>query len=100
MSLSRGISSDMFLRLCTRAPWIAIVVRAAVLAVAVAVLELIRHFPHVDERHLLHDDIASLGELDRYRRFPDESLVREVFARRSHTLHIEVALEIILNLGR
>src|SRR5690349_13664583 len=31
MSLSRGISREMFLRLCTRAPWIAIVVRAAVL---------------------------------------------------------------------
>src|SRR5687767_7454609 len=27
--LSRGISSEMFFRLCTRAPWTAIVVRAA-----------------------------------------------------------------------
>src|SRR5262245_36319801 len=28
MSLSRGISTEMFLRLCTRAPWTATVVRA------------------------------------------------------------------------
>ena len=28
ISRSRGISTEMFLRLCTRAPWTAIVVRA------------------------------------------------------------------------
>ncbi len=31
MSLSRGISTEMFLRLCTRAPCTAMVVRAAAL---------------------------------------------------------------------
>src|SRR5258708_36135129 len=46
MSLSRGISREMFLRLCTRAPCMAMVVRAAVLAEAAAVLELIMN-PHM-----------------------------------------------------
>src|SRR6266849_11108626 len=85
MSLSRGISSEMFLRLCTRAPCTAIVVRAAAFGVARLAsfescptegsaffrfrfrpaLEAIRWFPHVKEGELLHFDVALLGEADR-----------------------------------
>src|SRR5712691_8230040 len=89
MRLSRGISSEMFLRLCTRAPCTAIVVRAAAFCAPLlpfaacralpldggaadgaaflavrftAALEAIPWFLHVEECDLLHFDIAFLGE--------------------------------------
>src|SRR5947209_2505037 len=85
ISLSRGSSSDMFLRLCTRAPCTAMVVRAA----ALAVLELIP-LPHVDERQLLHQHVAPLRKLHRDRGLADESLVGQVLARGAHSLYVEV----------
>src|ERR1700738_5271621 len=94
MSLSRGISTDMFLRLCTRAPCTAMVVRAA----ALANLAVIRGSPRVDKRQLLHQDVALLCELDGSRGLPDESLVGQVLARRGHSLQVEGALEIGLDL--
>src|SRR5260370_27587212 len=100
MSLSRGISSEMFLRLWTRAPCTAMVVRAAVFAIAVAVLEPIRLFPHIHKRHLLDHNVAPLGELDRCRRLADEPLVGQILARRCHTLYVEVSLEVVLDFGR
>src|SRR5438477_9233620 len=81
ISLLRGISTDMFLRLCTRAPCTAIVVRAVVLAVALPVLEFIRRFPHIDERQLLRHDVALPGEVDGRRGLGDEPLVSQVLAR-------------------
>src|SRR5215813_15070653 len=94
MSLSRGISTDMFFRLCTRAPCTAIVVRAAGLAVAGAVLVAIRNFSHVNERLLLHQDVAPLRKLHRRRNLADESLVGQVLARRRDPLHVEMPLEV------
>src|SRR5437870_2409638 len=79
MSLSRGISTDTFFRLCTRAPCTAIVVRAAWLA-AGAVLIATLPFPQIDERLLLHHDVAHLGELHGRRCLADEPLVGQVFA--------------------
>src|SRR6266699_1206736 len=93
MSLSRGISTEMFLRLCTRAPWTAMVERAALwdrppgLAAA---LEVIRLFPQVDERQFLHQDVAPLSELDGGRGLADEPPVSQVFTCRSYAVHIEV----------
>src|SRR5712692_7562380 len=93
MSLSRGISTVIFFRLCTRAPCTAIVVRAAGLVA-------IRSFPHVNERLLLHQDVASLGELHGRRNFADEPLVGQVLARRRDSLHVEIPLEVGLDLSR
>src|SRR5712691_323935 len=80
ISLSRGISTETFLRLCTRAPCTAMVVRIA----AFGDLEVIRRFSQMDERKLLHQHVASLGELDGCRGFADKPSVRQVLARRSH----------------
>src|SRR6516165_9600307 len=84
MRRSRGISSEMFLRLCTRAPCTAIVVRAEGLGVPrppplvgpgpegaalvrfrlAAALDAIGWFLQVSERQLLHVDVALLRETD------------------------------------
>src|SRR5579864_5116814 len=101
-SLSRGISTEMFLRLCTRAPRTAIVDRAVLPglgAVREAALELIGRFPHVDERQFLHHYVASLGELDGRRSLAEEPPIGQVLACRSHSLQIEVPLEVGLDLG-
>src|SRR6476659_6789103 len=79
-SLSRGISSEMFLRLCTLAPCTATVVRA-VGCFGFAALELIRRTLRVEEREFLHADIALLRELDRGGRLADQPTVGQVFAR-------------------
>src|SRR5215813_7700572 len=88
IKLSRGISSEMFLRLCTRAPCTAIVVRAAALrcfpfdsAVRraracdevrpavfpcrfIAALAAIRSFSRIEECQLLHLDVALFRQVD------------------------------------
>src|SRR5579864_4640323 len=97
MSLSRGISTETFLRLCTRAPCTAMVVRIA-LPMALAALLAIG-FPQVDKRQLLHHKIAPLGELDGRRGFADKPPIGQVFACRSHAFHIEAPLEMRLDLG-
>src|SRR5205807_7639817 len=111
MSLSRGIATDMFLRLCTRAPCTAMVVRAilwgglAVCAPAgkrrspVAGLVAIRRLPHIHERQFLHRNVALLRELDGRRRLADEPFVGQVLAGRGDPLDVEVALEVGFNLG-
>src|SRR5207253_11139870 len=87
MSLSRGISSEMFLRLCTRAPCTAMVVRAAARAVLEAALEDIRPFPQVDERQLLQGDVAFPGELYGRRCPADEPLSSQVLACGGDSFH-------------
>src|SRR5260370_27434195 len=99
-SLSRGISTDIFLRLCTRAPFTAMVVRATVLAVAMPVLEFIRLFPQVDERELLHQNVALLREVHGRGGLADEPPVRQVPTRRGHAFHVPVPLAPRLDLGR
>src|SRR5271165_4482858 len=83
MSLSRGISTEMFLRLCTRAPCTAMVVRAEALDwLRLAVdLEAIRLFLEVKEGQLLHFDVALPCELHRNRSPADQPSVRQVLAR-------------------
>src|SRR5437867_3221692 len=93
MSLSRGISTVMFFRLCTRAPCTAIVVRTAGLAAGTVLVAILR-FPHVNERLLLHQDVASLGEMDGRRNLADEPLVGQVLASRRDSLHVEIPLEV------
>src|SRR5439155_809642 len=93
-SLSRGISTDMFLRLCTRAPRTSMVVRAAGLTGCRFTLEIIRSLSHVDERQFLHQNVAPPGELHRCRHLSDEPLIRQVLARGGHALYVEVPLEV------
>jgi hypothetical protein len=59
----------------------------------------IRIFQQVHERHLLHYNIAPLSELDRCRDLADQPLIRQVLARRGHTLHVEVAFEVVFDLS-
>src|SRR5436190_19231544 len=97
---SRGISTEMFLRLWTRAPCTAMVVRAAAAGLRFAPdLELIRWFSGVEEEgDFLQLNIAALRELDRRGRLTDEALVSQVLARRRHAAHIEVARDVVLDL--
>src|SRR5215510_5286674 len=96
MRLSRGISSDMFFRLCTRAPCTAIVVRAAVL---VTVREAIAWFSRIKECELLHFEVALPGQAGRGGCLPDEPLIGEVLARQSDAADVEVPLEVVFDLS-
>src|SRR5213078_4361605 len=98
ISLSRGISTDMFLRLCTRAPCTAMVVRCETGRVACRGLELIRRVPREDECELLHQDVALPGELDGGRGLADESPVGQVLACRGQPRDVVVPLEVGLDL--
>src|SRR6516225_7478057 len=103
--LSRGISSEMFLRLWTRAPCTAIVVRAAARPAPLeegaafirlgftGALDAIPRLPNVKEREFLHLDVALFRKPDGRPGLADESLVRQVLARRGHAAHVEVSLE-------
>src|ERR1043166_6268563 len=102
MSRSRGISSEMFFRLCTRALCTAIVVRATVGAAFLpfaAALAAIRRLAQGEEGQLLHVGVALLRQSDARRRLADEPLVGQVLARDDHALHVEVPPEVALDLG-
>src|SRR5580700_8546252 len=88
ISLSRGISSDTFLRLCTRAPCTAMVLRAA----GLAFLELIRRVSQMNERQFLHGDVASFRKLNGRRDFADQPLVGQILARCNDALDVELPL--------
>src|SRR5262249_1629077 len=96
MRLSRGISSDMFFRLCTRAPCTAMVVRAAVL---VTVREAIPWLSRIEERELLDFDVAFSGQTGRGRSLADEPLIGEVLARQSDAADVEIPFEVIFDLS-
>src|SRR5262249_2630866 len=121
---SRGISSEMFLRLCTRAPCTATVVRgaaagappppapgpvpcrdsggaeaAAFLPVRFAALEAIVWFPRVEEGEFLHRGGARLREADGHPRLAEEPLVGQVLAGRRHAADVEIPFEVALDLG-
>src|SRR5437879_3074963 len=89
-SLSRGISTEMFLRLWTRAPCTAMVVRAAALALGLAALELISEFSHMDEGEFLYHHVAALGELEGRGDLGDEAAIGEVFAGGGHAVDVEI----------
>src|SRR6185503_4378560 len=78
--LSRGISTVMFLRLCTRAPCTATVSRgAAFFTVFFAVfLEGIGRVQRIEECQLLHVYVAPFGEPHGHGGFDEDALVREV----------------------
>src|SRR5262249_36267224 len=64
-----------------------------------AVLEAIPRLPHVEEREFLHLDVPPLPEADGRPGLADESLVRQVLARRGHAAHVEVSLEVAFDLA-
>src|ERR1700733_421881 len=100
MSLSRGISIETFLRLCTRAPWTAMVVRALVRdSVRLAAgLDAIGLFLKVKKGQLLDFDGALSGELYRCRRLADLPLVGQVFASSRDPANVQIPLEMALDL--
>src|ERR1019366_8520910 len=81
ISLSRGISTEMFFRLCTRAPCTARVGRAPALAI---LLEVIQRPSQMNERQFLHRHIAQLRKLNGRGGLADQSPVGQVLARRGH----------------
>src|SRR5262249_42236124 len=102
----------MFLRLCTRAPCTAMVVRAVasdvvcLAAGAIAAprdlrltLEAIRAAPDREKTQPRHVDIALLGELTGRGRLADYALVGQVLAGRRDPAEIEMPLEMRLDLG-
>src|ERR1700730_14028039 len=87
MSLSRGISTEIFLRLCTRAPCTAMVVRAAGWAEgpwAGAVLVFIRIFFPVNKGQFLDNDVALLSEQHGRGSLADQALVGQILTCGSH----------------
>src|SRR5262245_28610584 len=101
--LSRGISTEMFFRLCTRAPCTAIVVRTPPLAFTacagrMSALVAIDPTWH-EERELLQRRRAALGGANRRRGFGEEAAIRQVFAGRCHPLDAEIAREVILDVA-
>src|SRR5262249_22443372 len=96
-SLSRGISTEMFLRLWTRAPCTATVARA--LGFVGDFLEGIASFAQMHERELLDAGAALLREPRRDRYLADETLIGEVLARPAHTAEVEVSNEVIVDLA-
>ena len=99
-SLSRGISTEIFLRLCTRAPWTAMVVCAEALAGFRLVVDLegIRSALEVNERQFLHFNGALPRELHWHGCLADKSLVGQVFAPYSNAAYVEVAPEVVFKL--
>src|SRR5688500_3228089 len=98
---SRGSSTEMFFRLCTRAPCTAIVVRASAFAFLPAEgarLPLIRGLAEMEEGELLHLEVAPPGQLHRHARFADQALIGEVLTRRGHVRHVVVPLEVVFDL--
>src|SRR6266540_835777 len=109
MRLLRGSSTEMFFKLCTRAPWTAMVVRGALtvrLAEAVFValdLELIWRpcaveEGGVEEGRLFDGDVAMFGEAQRQRSLADDSLVGQVLTNGSEAGHTVGALKVMFNL--
>src|SRR6266545_274244 len=98
ISRSRGISSEMFFRLCTRAPFTAMVVRAAAFA-APRCCRLGAISPRLscqrEERELLDRGVALPGELDGRRGLTGQAVVGQVLAGRGHPLDAEVPPEVV-----
>src|SRR5262245_56769924 len=117
---SRGISREMFLRLWTRAPCTAIVVRGAACGAPLsppdpapvprpeageaertaflpprfAALEAILWFPRVEEGEFLDLDVAPFREADGHARLAEEPLVGQVLAGRRHAADVEIPFEV------
>src|SRR5215470_18870813 len=92
--LSRGISSETFFRLCTRAPRTAIVVRGAERAAA---SEGIARLFHMNECQLLHFDVALLCEMRRNRNLADDLLIGKILACQCGSFDSQVPFEMIFD---
>src|SRR5829696_3320455 len=94
-SPSRGISTETFLRLWTRAPCTAIVVRAdtgfGLWALGFGVMA------EIEARELVHVHVTLLREPRRRRRLADDVLIGEVLAGGRHPLHVERPLEVVFH---
>src|SRR5580765_7101463 len=88
--LSRGISTETFLRLWTRAPWTATVVRSAGRRDRGVGSLRIRQLRGEEKRELMNVDGAPPGEPRGNRRLTDQAAVREVLAGGDRTTDIEV----------
>src|SRR5688500_13853710 len=103
--LLRGISTETFFRLCTRAPWTATVVRIAVrrgaASGAPASLRPLRAIGSVrkEERQLLERRGAALGGAHGRRRLGHEVPIREVLAGGGHAVDAEGAREVAVDLA-
>src|SRR3954469_17788447 len=86
---SRGNSSVTFLRLWTRAPCTAMVVRAAGLGAVLALAG-------IEEGELLDIDVAALSKPNGQRDIGEDPLIGEVFAGGGPPAETEVALEVVL----
>src|ERR1700722_5389511 len=95
-SLSRGISIDTFLRLCTRAPITEMLVRIAIFGG----LEGIRRFSQTHEGEFLHLNVALLGQMGRNRDRSNQASIGEILAGRGYSFNIEISLEVRLDFGR
>src|SRR6185295_12373118 len=89
--LSRGISTDTFFRLWTRAPWIATDVRTAGRRGLVA-LPPIGQIRRKEERELLDVDGAPPREPRGKRCLANQAAVGEILARRDRTVETGVLL--------
>src|SRR4026207_2339924 len=109
-SLSRGISREMFLRLCTRAPCTAMVVRAAggeglgfFMGATAWTASLSRPRSggaDIDERQLLHLDVALLRQADGRGDPAAPPPICKVLAGGRHSRHAVFACEVRFNLAR
>src|SRR5215207_1510645 len=94
---SRGISTEMFLRLWTRAPWTATVLRTAGRRDR-AESPPIGQIRGEKERQFLNVDGAPPREARGDRRLANQGAVGKILAGRDRTAEIEVLLEVILDL--
>ena len=97
MRLSRGISSDAFQVVHTGA-CTAIVVRARDLAGARLALPGIGPTRSAEERQLVDVHVAPSGQADRERRFPNQTLIGQVFTGEDHAFNAKITPEMILDL--
>src|SRR5262245_56783084 len=95
--LSRGISTETFLRLWTRAPWTATEVRTAGRRGLVVLLP-IGQVRREEERELLDVDGAPHRQPRGNRRLANQAAVGKILARRQRPFETDVLLEVILDL--
>src|SRR5215469_16678734 len=104
MRRSRGSSSETFLRLCTRAPCTAMVVRGPFTAegfgpAAVALVD-IRYLSGIEKCQLLHVYVAPFCQLRRERGLAENALIGKILARAADEPDAEIPAEVVVNIRR
>src|SRR5581483_1832422 len=100
ISRSRGSSSEIFFRLCTRAPCTAMVVRALGFAGAPAVLPDIGRVRSAEEGQFVDVHVTPLCKPHRERSLPNQAAIGQIFTRKRHPFDPKIAPEVVLDLGR